>query len=167
MIFIKLAYKLIIIKIMFLIYNRFDYLNPEKNEFILKVKQLLYKIERVNGRDEKIKVVFEIMSVLDKYKHIWKKFDKFPEIVKKKFIEFSYEKELEKECKFFLEKHFVSKCQAYTKWGIRCKNRVKSEVKGKFCKVHVNFYPNILSTLENLMPRDIANICLKFIFTYD
>ena len=64
-------------------------------------------------------------------------------------------------------KHFDTKCQAYTKWGIRCKNRVKSEVKGKFCKVHVNFYSNILSTLENVIPRDIANICLKFIFTYD
>lgn len=167
MIFIKLAYKLIIIKIMFSIYNRFHYLNPEENEFTLKVKQLLDKNKRVNGRDENIKVVFEMMSVLDKNKHIWKKFDKFSETVKKKFIEFSYEKELEKECKFFLEKHFDTKCQAYTKWGIRCKNQVKSEVKGKFCKVHVNFYSNILSTLENVIPRDIANICLKFIFTYD
>lgn len=152
---------------MYLAHNNLGYSNLEKNQFILKIKQLLYKIESVSGRYKKIEVVFEIMSVLDNYQHIWKKFNKFPEIVKKKFIEFSYEKDLEKECKIFLEKHFDTKCQAYTKWGIRCKNQVNSEVKGKFCKVHINFYPNILSTLENVMPKDIANICLKFIFTYD
>lgn len=152
---------------MYLDYNKLDHSNSEKNEFTLKVRQLLDKNERVNSRNEKIKVVFEMMYVLDKYKHIWKNFDKFSEVVKKKFIEFSNEKEIEKESKIFLEKHFDTKCQAYTKWGIRCKNQVNSEVKGNFCKVHINFYSNILSTLENVIPRDIANICLKFIFTYD
>jgi hypothetical protein len=56
MIFIKLAYILIVVKIMYLVYNKFDYSNPEKMILQLKVKQLFDKNERVNGRDKKLKL---------------------------------------------------------------------------------------------------------------
>ena len=144
-----------------------NYYTSRKNEFVLKMKTLLDENNNVEGRKEKAKVVLKIITVLDSYSQTWKTYTmrKFYKTVKNKFIEFLDEDEIKKECRDFLDRHFDERCRAYARYGNRCKNKINLNVKGNFCKVHVNFYPKIISILETVLPTELSYKCANLIFT--
>ena len=146
--------------------------NNDKNIFIQKLKNLLYENYEFSSRDEKAKNILNIIDVLNEYSHVWKNSNntsliRLSNTIKDKFTEFSKEKEVQNECASFLLEHFDDKCKAYTRWGIRCKNNVHPDVKGNFCKVHVNFYPKIISILGRVIPTEISHKCAKLVYEYD
>lgn len=142
----------------------------DKNIFTRKLKNLLAENDMARGRKEKSIVVLKIIDVLNDYSFVWNNSNdnsmrRFSNTVKYKFTSFLKEEEVKKECSSFLARYFDEKCRAYTKWGVRCRNHVNSEVKGNFCKVHVRFHPKIISILETVIPTVIAYKCAKLVYT--
>lgn len=147
--------------------------NNEKNIFVSKIKNLLDENENETSRENKTKVILRMMKVLDEYSYIWNpvipidnSMVNLSRTIKEKFSEFMNEKELSKESKLFLNKHFDEKCSAYTKHGFRCKYRYHVDVKGKFCKIHINFKSNIENILNTVLSKDISHKCLIYVFGF-
>jgi len=148
-----------------------SYLESDKTIFVRKMKKLLLGCELARGRKNKADFVLKIIDLLEEHsqmifypKNISDWF-KFRITVKNKFKELLVEKEVKEECQKFLDKYFDERCRAYTRWGIRCKNRAKKEVSKNFCGVHhKKFVPKLFSIIETELAHVEAQICVSLLF---
>jgi len=134
------------------------------------IKDLLTKCEQATRRQKKADVVLQIMKVLEDYSDMIfdpnsKKWEKFAITVKRKYTELQREEEVRDECKAFITKYFDERCRAYTRYGVRCKNRAKKGVSKHFCGVHNGkFIPKIFSIIETELAHVEAQICVSLLF---
>ena len=140
----------------------------EEATLTCKLKKLLLENDRALEKEEKVQIVFKIFDVIEEYSHIVfsgvPKWSNFAFTVRVKLQEFLKEDLVKNRCLEMLNMYFDEKCQAYTKWGVRCKYRIKNGKSDKFCGVHIKFPLKITNILSVVLPTKCAKMCINMVF---